>query len=42
VVGAAVGAVYGAFVELDDSIGDPAPRRKLPAGDSAPVRAKKK
>jgi hypothetical protein len=32
-VGAAIGGVYGAFVELDDSIGDdPAPKKKLPAG----------
>jgi hypothetical protein len=35
-LGGAVGAVYGAFVELDDSVGDPDPKakkaaKKLPA-----------
>ena len=38
-LGGAIGAVYGGFVELDDSIGDPAPakakgavaKKKLPA-----------
>ncbi|MBA3540778.1 MAG: hypothetical protein H0T79_14295 [Deltaproteobacteria bacterium] len=40
-LGAAIGAVYGGFVELDDSVGDPAPKaktaaatkKKLPASD---------
>jgi len=42
-VGAAIGGVYGAFVELDDSIGDdPSPKKKLAAGGSGPVTPKKK
>ncbi|MCX5744501.1 MAG: hypothetical protein NT062_18575 [Proteobacteria bacterium] len=28
-LGGAIGAVYGAFVELDDSVGDPPPQKKL-------------
>lgn len=39
VLGAAIGAVYGGFVELDDSIGDDAsaPKRKQIADGTGPV-----
>ena len=40
-LGGAIGAVYGAFVELDDSIGDDAAKAKQPAElkeASAPVK----
>lgn len=30
-LGGAIGGLYGAFVEVDDSVDDPAPKKKLPA-----------
>lgn len=30
-LGGMIGGVYGAFVEVDDSVEDPAPKKKLPA-----------
>lgn len=43
-LGAAIGGLYGAFVEFDDSIGDDpaAAKKRLPAGDTGPVKTKKK
>jgi hypothetical protein len=39
ILGGAIGAIYGAFVELDDAIGDPAPKGKsLPKEKSAPKK----
>ena len=41
-LGAAIGGVYGGFVELDDSIGDDASaKKKAPSGDTGPVKKKK-
>lgn len=40
-LGAAIGGVYGAFVELDDSIDDGASSRKPAARASSPSRASK-
>jgi len=35
ILGGAIGAIYGGFVEIDDAIGDPAPKKKLPAKAAA-------
>ena len=34
-LGGAIGGLYGAFVEVDDSVDDPAPKKKLPAAKKA-------
>ncbi len=42
ILGAVIGAVYGGFVELDDSIGDDtAPKRKAIAEGTGPVKKTK-
>lgn len=43
-LGAAIGAVYGGFVELDDAIGDdrPAARSAAPAAAAKPAAARKR
>jgi hypothetical protein len=40
-VGAAIGGVYGAFVEFDDSIGDDSAPKKRSSGGTGPVKKKK-
>jgi len=41
VLGAMIGGAYGAFVELDDSIGDDGKKKKLPESSSGPAKQKK-
>jgi hypothetical protein len=38
ILGGAIGAVYGGFVELDDSIGDDASKSKSAKSNTGPVR----
>lgn len=38
ILGAAIGGVYGGFVELDDSIGDDGSKKKAAADSTGPVK----